>query len=618
MKRILPFLLICLSYIGKGQETLKVGVISYKSNEKVKQTFEPVFQYVAKELDRKLAFTVVPEDDLAFHLDNQDFDIGLFTIFPYLKAKDDFSNLHVFASHQVKDEGSFHGIILATKSSGIEALHQLKGKDFLFVKPTSTSGYKYPKGIFTESDLDIDNQFFSYDFSYNHDKSLDSLIAGNVDGIAINESYFLKRTDINQEDFNILSRYEVPYHAYVFAPQLDHDVQEAIEKVLFNAHKDPKAKQLFQNALGVTSIVPEDDNYYNIIRRYLRITRVKPVLDLHIKPLGKAAQKLEEEGDMLRLVEDKTIRGLLKTKRFSPSSDAKKQYYEHILVNLYQVSKGIYHYQVLLNDVLVDEGKDISEKDLSGSFHEYIRNSVLLHLPVTTELLYNGKNWFINYGHNDGFTEEDYRYEIDFADGALKVQDEAVSGMTDLNTRFVANEWFRQGAKVKIIYKSSALNLARLSDEGEETSTINIFSSAFWKTHYWDKLGLIIGILLTVVSALIGGFLRKRKKEKFKGLLTETNELIKECIGEHYKMENKILEQKEKITDLLENGKINENQYLILKNRIADLQGIIDSLEPQHIQLTNDQKEQIEEIVSDGKISEKEFLKIKNILKKRA
>ncbi|MEL7146486.1 MAG: hypothetical protein AAFO69_08975 [Bacteroidota bacterium] len=93
--------------------------------------------------------------------------------------------------------------------------------------------------------------------------------------------------------------------------------------------------------------------------------------------------------------------------------------------------------------------------------------------------------------------------------------------------------------------------------------------------------------------------------------------MIKECVGDHMKMQNKIITQKEKITDLLENGKITENQYLILKNRLVDLQNIFDTLEPKHIQLSDEQKTQIEEIVADGKINEKEFLKITNILKNR-
>ena len=613
MRRFLTTLLILLSVYCYGQETLKVGVISYKSDEKVVETFEPIFSYIASELDRKLELTIVPEDDLAFHLHKNDFDLGIFTIFPYLRAKEDFPGLHVFASHKVSGEESFHGVILAKKSSGIIDLHELQGKKFLFVKPSSTSGYKYPKGIFTESDMDIDNNFFSFDFSYDHNQSLDSLRDGAVDGIAIDESYFLKREDINKEDFQVLARYEVPYHAYVTAPDMSTELHDQLEEIMFSAHKNPKAKKLFNNPLEVTSLVPKNDEYYNIIRRYLRITRVKPMLDLHIRALGMAAENLEKNGDVLKLIEDKVVRGLLKTKRFSEPQGSKKQYFEHVLVNIYQVNEDVYHYQVLFNDHVVDEGADITDAQLRSSLHEIIRKSVLEHLPIATDLLYNGRDWFINYGRNDGLTKADYLFDVIVNGKSTTLKEEDIEEMTELNTHFADNELFRKGATVEVRYK-----VADKSAEAEpEDTTINIFSAEFWKTSYWDKLGLIIGILLTIVSAMIGGFFRKRKKQKFKGLLDETNELIKECVGDHMKMQNKIITQKEKITTLLESGKITENQYLILKNRLVDLQNIFDNLEPKNIKLSDEQKEQIEQIVSDGKINEKEFLKITNILKNR-
>lgn len=615
MRKFLPALLILFSTYCFGQETLKVGVISYKSDKKVRETFEPLFSYVASELDRRLELTIVPEDDLAFHLDQNDFDIGIFTIFPYLRAKEDFPGLHVFASHEVAGEGSFNGVILAKKSSGITDLHQLEGKKFLFVKPTSTSGYKYPKGVFTESDMDIDNNFFSFGFSYDHNQSLDSLIAGTVDGVAINESYFLKRKDLNQDDYQVLARYEVPYHAYVTAPAIAAELHDQLEQIMFNAHKNPKAKKFFDNPLKVTRLVPKDDEYYNIIRRYLRITRVKPTLDLNIRALGMASENLEKNGDVLKLIEDKVIRGLMKTKRFSESQGSKKQYFEHVLVNIYQVNEDIYHYQVLFNDQVVDEGADISDADLRSSLHEIIRRSVLEHLPITAELLFNGRDWFINYGRNDGLTRSDYQFDLITAGKRTTLEEEEIEDMTELNTHFTTNDLFQKGAMVEVRYKSAAPT-DTTGEEAEETS-INIFSAEFWKTSYWDKLGLIIGILLTVVSALLGGYFKKRKKQKFRGLLDETNDLIKECVGDHVKMQNKIITQKEKISDLLENGKITENQFLILKNRLVDLQNIFDTLEPKNIRLSEEQKEQIEQIVSDGKINEKEFLKITNILKNR-
>jgi len=129
MKAILTYLLLILMFCASAQkDTLNVGIVLFKSKEKVEQTFTPLMDYVASELDRQAKIQIIHEDDLAFYLDEGSIDIGVFTVFPYLKEKKDFPNLKVFATHHVKGKDHYYGSILVSKESGIKTWQDIVGK----------------------------------------------------------------------------------------------------------------------------------------------------------------------------------------------------------------------------------------------------------------------------------------------------------------------------------------------------------------------------------------------------------------------------------------------------------------------------------------------------------
>ena len=102
MKLLQTYLLLALSAFtisSNGQQKLRVGIIEYKSQEKVKQTFAPMINHLGAQLGTDAELEIVDENDLGFQLNRNDFDIGIFTVFPYLKAKIDFSRPLRFSQH---------------------------------------------------------------------------------------------------------------------------------------------------------------------------------------------------------------------------------------------------------------------------------------------------------------------------------------------------------------------------------------------------------------------------------------------------------------------------------------------------------------------------------------
>lgn len=589
------YLIIFLFFIGssvigqKMPDTLRVGIIKYKTKEKLLNTYTPMVNYLGKQLGIPAKLTIVDDDRLGYELTQGNYHLGIFKPFPYLQSKVDFPELEVFASHLVKNNSYYDGIILTKKESNITHLSQLKDKRFQFIKPTSTSGYRYPKGVFKEYDIDIDQGFFTYTFSYDHDKAIDALIGNEVDGIAVSLNTFLKRDSLKLNDFNVLSEFKVPHHAYVFSPSLDSLLQENIKESMFSAHKIPKGRLLFNNPLNINRWESQDDNYYNYLRRYLRIMRVKPAIDivLHLKESAKT--QLSTKGDIIDIIKDNLYNELISTQRFSKKSTGNNTT-NQISVTLSMIKDDSFHYQIYLNDDRIAES-DITEELLIHQLPKILAASVLIHDPISTELLSNENNSFITFGENDGLNLKNYTFTA--VDKENNEEELEVTIMTDLNTSFSKTD-LTQGSVVIVKYITDEHVASQVSVLDE------IDAGNFWKDNFWDKLGLIVGVLLAIASGFVGWIFNKRRKRRFQNMLTETNVLLKSYYEDKIKLDQKLDELKDTISNELERGYITENQFLILKHKLDEVE---QNLRNKKSSSQNDSDQQISDILKDSGVN---------------
>ncbi len=596
---------LCIKLEG---QKLRIGVIPYKTDQKVLETYPPLLGYVAEKLTQELELTLVSESELGFRLDQGELDMGIFTVFPYLAAKTDFPELEVFASHTVNGKESYQGAILTLNSSEIQSITDLRDRQLGFVKPTSTSGYHLPKSIIEEYDVSpTENQIT---FLGGHDKAIEALVAGDVDAIGIDLAGFSKVTHELRE-FRILTSYEIPYHAYVFSPKYDPQKRDRVREIMLRAGKDPAINQVFEsNPLKINSWISRNESYYNSLRRYLREVRIKPHVNLTLQVGQKTQEILGQSGDILSLLRTDIEQEIKLSGRF----DLKKNDPLHTLnieVSLFAV-EDMFHYQVEVGDHLAGKG-DITLKAVKSALPKIAVQHLLEDQQIETELLQKENEWFVTYGTDDGINLGHYQFSWLTSNGEMKEIPKDQIALSQKNLHFEGLN-ANKGDKLRIIYLH-----AEIQDDGSEvfdTPNHNIFSAKFWRQDYWDKLGLILGVVFATISALIGRLFSKRKQRRFKTILYQTNELLKDFLEDHLKFETRVLEQKEQISRLFEDGTINENQFMILSNRIDEVSVLMDRITPHEVKLSEGQKDEIENIIVDGKITEKEFGRIMNILRK--
>lgn len=581
---------------------LRVGVILNHSSEDVITSFDSLMQYVAGKLGTEAVVEIVAEEDLASRLEKGDFDLGVFSPFAYLKARQNFPGLEVFATHAIRGKKSYQGCILVRKESGIKSLEGLEGKNFQYVNKTSTAGYKYPRGALWEHDLDVDRGFFNYDFSDEHKQSLTKLLRAETDGIAVTESEMEYLDPEDKQLLRCLLTYEIPYDAYVFRSTLSHSVREQIKKIMFTAHHDPAARRLFSDQQGIEKWVPQSEFAYKTLQRYQRVIRVKPALQLTMEIKAAALEKLSTKGDLLAIIEENIISKLNESGRFSSVGNHSPESLHKASLNIALIG-DIYECSVFLNDKLIRQS-DFSEADLRTSLPKEVKYAVLENMIIECEVLANEKKeWFITYGIDDGITPEEYRFELIETGTELLLK-----RMSFLNTFFQVSPEIKEGMTVHIHYQPGREELAFSS-----YTPIDQEKPQFWDS--LDNVWGVIGLVVAFLSVAIGSYFTNTKKKRFKNLLYSCNDALLQYLKGHANAEELILQKKAEINQTLEKGLIREDQFLILIHRLEDIEYVINDYFHDISAISPKIRAEIDIIIKDNIITEGEYTRIIALIK---
>ena len=592
-----------------AQDSLRIGVDPYKNPVELLETYTPMAEYLGEKLGLPAVVRPVELSQLRFALKQGELELGIFKPFHYLQTREleEFTSLEVLATHAVYDTSHYVGCIVVRKESGISKLTDFMGKRFMFVKPTSTSGFYCPDGIFEEHNLSIDTLFSNYDFSGSHPESLQALFKRETEGIAIDKHYLDELSEEDRDLLKVIETYSLPWQAYVLSPALSPEFPEKIKNVMREAHHDPLADQMeiFENPFNITQWILCGDDHYNPLRRYVQIVRAKPTLSLQLTISKEANQSIGE--DLEEIIRDNIIDQLNRSKRFrvvAPETSPNR--FWELGVKIAQLSESHFNCRVLLNGKAL-ETTEIKKGRLHHELPGHVISSVLNEVSIKTQLLTtgNGQDWFITYGDSDGINTQAYEFVANAGTENEKILlKEDVNKLTHLNTYFKPKAYFQKGLPMEIRHVV------------DQSTYIQASRQAYAQEGFWDNRDNqwgVIGLLVVLISAILGALFNRRKHRRFRGMLYQSNELLKDYMSDKYKIESRIVEQKERISRSLEKGYINENQYLILKHRVEDIQNIMQRLAFVNTQLPQQIEEEIQHILADGVITEKEYTRLVSI-----
>lgn len=178
------------------------------------------------------------------------------------------------------DTDYYSSFITQADNEDINNLDDLKGKNFAFADPSSSSGYLYPKATLIK-DLSLDNDkleqsgyfFENVVFSGSHDNSIIGVSMGDYDAAAVASTVLKRLIDaggVDEKSIKEVARsVDIPNAAYAVRGNLPDDLKQAIQEA-FLSFDDGK---YFEALYGKpeTRFTAIDDSYYDEAVEAMRI-----------------------------------------------------------------------------------------------------------------------------------------------------------------------------------------------------------------------------------------------------------------------------------------------------------------------------------------------------------
>jgi phosphonate transport system substrate-binding protein len=262
--------LLCMPLQGFA-ETLTIGLIPSEDPRTMSAEYKPLVDYLANALGMEIkSFVATDYNGVIEALRSGKLDVAMLGPFSYVLATT-VADIEAFAIPETGKAGaSYHAVIIARKDRGFRTLSDLKGHNFAFVDPSSTSGHLFPKAALVKLGYDPDAYFGRVVFSGGHDASALSVQNGKIDAAAVADALLeaaYARGVVKRKDIQVLWTSEpIPTVPYVMRRDLPEDLRKRIRTAFLAIRDLPIGSHA-----TIVRVAPTDDSAYDGVRETAKV-----------------------------------------------------------------------------------------------------------------------------------------------------------------------------------------------------------------------------------------------------------------------------------------------------------------------------------------------------------
>jgi phosphonate transport system substrate-binding protein len=230
--------------------TLRFGVAPIVSPEKSIEMYQGLIEYVADAIGRRAVPVYRPTysetNDLVRY---KRCDVAVVCTYPFIRGEREFG-MQALAVPQVKGTTTYQSFIVVPQSSTARSLMDLRGKRFASNDVMSTTGWLFPAKSLMAGGEDPEHFFSEHVLTGSHDKSVQAVIDGFVDGAAV---HGIVLDMMAREDPSILKKIKIVGKSPPFGippivahPDLDPGLKQEIVSVLLNMHNDERGRKILE------------------------------------------------------------------------------------------------------------------------------------------------------------------------------------------------------------------------------------------------------------------------------------------------------------------------------------------------------------------------------------
>lgn len=189
----------------------------------------------------------------------------------YVEGRDS-EGMELLVAPQVKGEPVYYSYIIAAAGASVRDLEDMRGMRFAFTDPLSNTGYLAPRYLLLEKDETVERFFQSTIFTHSHDRSIEAVAKGLVDGAAVDSLVYDALAETKPQliaKLKIVARsppFGIP--PVVVPRELPSERKEQLRSLLLAMHADPTGKDILRR-LGIDRFVQVDDSLYDRVREML-------------------------------------------------------------------------------------------------------------------------------------------------------------------------------------------------------------------------------------------------------------------------------------------------------------------------------------------------------------
>ena len=257
------------------ENAVVIGVSNILSPAETVTYYEDLFSYLSEKLGRKVK--LVQRKNYAQMnelLRLGRVDAAFVCSRAYITGARQFG-LELLAVPVVYDEGPvYYSYIIVNRESGINRFEELRGRSFAFSDPLSNSGELYPRYLLAKMNETPDTFFSHYFYTYSHDKSIEAVASGIVDGAAVDsliwdyKNITEPRMTSKTRIINVSPPFGIP--PVVVSPLSDTKLKEEIRDILLNMHRDEEGRRILEK-LHIKRFIPPENVSYASIEEMLEV-----------------------------------------------------------------------------------------------------------------------------------------------------------------------------------------------------------------------------------------------------------------------------------------------------------------------------------------------------------
>jgi phosphonate transport system substrate-binding protein len=253
--------------LAQATTVLRVSAIPDEAPTELQRKFKPLGDYLQRETGLEVQFTPVTDYAAVVEgLANQKIDLAWLGGFTFVQAKIRTHGAATPIVQRAEDE-KFTSKFIVPLDSPAKTLADLKGKNFAFGAPSSTSGHLMPRFYLAKAGIQPDTDFKAVAFSGAHDATVAFVASGRAEGGVLNASVWDKLVEAknpNAAKVRVLAT-TPPYYDYNWTvrPGLDAALTKKLTDAFLKLDPNQPAMKEIMDLQRASRFIPTQASNYD-------------------------------------------------------------------------------------------------------------------------------------------------------------------------------------------------------------------------------------------------------------------------------------------------------------------------------------------------------------------